>query len=179
MNRMHFQITSIVLFTGALVSCSPSLSTSTDKDYYEDLSVLRPIYASPENTVHQSVELPQSGQTGQESVELSEDFIAEFDITYRLDSLLDSVALNNQQIRYFQGYTIQVYTGNSREEANNAKALVYRILPSSRPAVSYDLPNYKVKVGKFNYRLEAQKDFAQIKREFPTAILVPQQFKID
>ena len=162
-----------------MTACSPALNTSTDKGYYEDLSVFRPIYATSENTDRQLVELLHTGESGQETSEITEDFKAEFDLTYKLDSLLDSVAINNQQLKFYQGYTIQVYTGNSRDEANQAKAVVYRVLPSSRPEVSYDLPNYKVKVGKFNYRLEAQKDFAEIKRKFPTAILVPQQFKID
>lgn len=177
MNRVRYVM--IFFLTALIAACSPLLNTSTDKDYYEDLSVFRPIYATSETTDRQLVELLNTGESELEPLEIPEEFKAEFDLTYKLDSLLDSVAINNQQLKFYQGYTIQVYTGNSRDEANQAKAVVYRILPSSRPEVSYDLPNYKVKVGKFNNRLEAQKDFAEIKRKFPKAILVPQQFRID
>ena len=156
-------------------ACSPTLKTGGSGDYHEDLSLLRPIYTIPDSNDDPEVELIQN-EIG--VVETGE-FHPEFDITQKLDSLLDTVAVNNQQIKYVQGYTIQVYTGNSQEEANEAKAKVYQSLPGSRPQVSYDLPNYKVKVGKYYYRLQAQKEFATIKKVFQTAILVPQQFRID
>ena len=157
-------------------SCSPSLTSGTSGDYYEDLSVLRPVYTMPETEEEPEVILgSESVDPGKESPEIE----PEFHITNKLDSLLDTIAVNNQKIRYIQGYTIQVYTGNSQDEANKAKAKVYQALPGSRPSVTYDLPNYKVKVGKYYYRLQAQKEFATIKKVFPSAILAPQQFRIE
>ena len=160
-----------------VLSCSPALNTQDGDGYYEDLSVLRPVYTVPEDQTEPEVELLDTSTPAQD--ETAPPLVTEFDITQKLDSLLDTLAINNQQIKYVQGYTIQVYTGSSQSEANEAKAEVYKLLPGSRPSVSYDLPNYKVKVGKYYYRLQAQKEFAVLKKEFPSAILAPQQFRIN
>ena len=159
-----------------ITDCSPSLRTSNAEDYYEDLTLLRPVYSVSEKQVDPEVELLQEST---ENNNVSGPFNPQFDITHKLDSLLDTIAANNRQIKFVQGYTIQVYTGNSQEEANDAKAKVYQALPGSRPTVTYDLPNYKVKVGKYYYRLHAQKEFAIVKKVFSSAILAPQQFRID
>lgn len=159
-----------------VTACATTTKTGSTSDYYEDLSVLRPVYSLPESDDDPEVTLSTETQLSDND---TLDFNPQFDITQELDSLLDTIAVNNQRIRYVQGYTIQVYTGSSQDEANEAKAKVYQALPGSRPQVTYDLPNYKVKVGKYYYRLQAQKEFAIIRKEFPTAILAPQQFRID
>ncbi len=157
---------------GAIVSCSPSLKPDAASDYYEDMTVLRPAIKKEDSvTADETLIPPGDPQPGLQPEPIP-------DITFRLDSLLDSVALNNRKKEFIQGYTIQVYTGNSSVEANDVKANVYRILPYSNPSVSYDLPNYKVKVGKFYHRLQAFKDYSAIKNKFPDAILVPQLFRI-
>ena len=157
---------------GTIVSCAPLLKPAVATDYYEDLTVLRPAFEKENTTAADEPITPP----GDPQPELYPDSVP--DITFMLDSLLDSVALNNRKKEFIQGYTIQVYTGNSRVEANDVKAHVYRILPYSKPQVSYDLPNYKVKVGKFYHRLQAFKDYSTIKKKFPDAILVPQLFRI-
>jgi len=158
----------LLILTLSLGACASLTKTPNSKqDYTEDLTVFRP-------PVVNSTEHPDS----EEPVEIIIPEEPEWDITYKLDSLLDSIAVNNQRQKYIQGYTIQVYTGSSRTDANDVRNEVFRILPGTRPKVTYDLPNYKVKVGKFFHRLEAQRDFADIKDRFKNAILVPQQFLI-
>ena len=47
------------------------------------------------------------------------------------------------------------------------------------PELVYNQPNYKVKVGKFLTRLEAQPLFTQLKKEFDNAIVAPERIYID
>ena len=152
-----------------LAGCASTSQTSSSSDeYHEDLSVYRPpVIFSMDTTTTEGSETP---------VDIPEPV---FDITHELDSLLDTLAINNQKQRYIDGYTIQVYTGNSRVDATEVRNAVFGILPGSDPTISYDLPNYKVKVGKYYQRLEAQRDFAAIKSHFNNTILVPQQFRIE
>lgn len=162
-----------------VAACSPATTTSSTNDYYEDITVYRPKYevqGSQAKPIANSIDSINIDSYPQMEAELDSSML---EISYKLDSLLDSIAVNNQQIKYYQGYTIQVYTGNSSDEANKVKSEVYRILPNSRPRVTYDLPNYKVKVGKYYNRLEANENFAMIRRKFGSAILVPQQFRIE
>jgi len=153
-------------------ACSQIISPAGTSKYHEDLSLLIP---DVDETGYQ---LAFSDKLTDEAIDTLM-VVPSGDITYEIDSLLDSIASNDQKKKFIQGYTIQVYTGGSRSEANFAQTTVYRMLPGSRPTLSYDLPNYKVKVGKFLHRIQAQKDFDIIKNELPAAILVPQQFAID
>ncbi len=163
----------VSLFSGFLINGCATTSkstTTTSEKYTEDLTVFRPPVIN---------EIPPEISSGEDSIVNLEDTIIAGDITYKLDSLLDSVSVNNQNKKFIQGYTIQVYTGNNRKLANDIKTQVYSILYGSRPTLSYDLPNYKVKVGKYYHRLEAQRDFESIKKVYRNAILVPQRFRID
>ena len=160
----------IVCLVFTTVRCGTTTKTTASaQSYSEDLTVFRPPVIANESleaidNEQEPAQIPQS---------------PEWDITYKLDSLLDSISVNNQKKKFIQGYTIQVYTGSSRKEANVAITDVYSILPGRKPKITYDLPNYKVKVGKFYHRLAAQRDFASIRRHYKNAILVPQQFSID
>lgn len=100
------------------------------------------------------------------------------DVTYRLNNLLDSMQVRNSEQKIIQGYTVQVYSGNSREAANEAKSLVYKLFPESRPETTYVQPNYKVKVGKYLNRVEAQKLFAKLKSDFPGALVIPEKVSL-
>ena len=93
-------------------------------------------------------------------------------------SFLDSISDRNQEIRHIQGYTVQVYNGTSREAAQWSENRIYQIMDDAEPKIRYVQPNFKVKVGQFTDRLEAQKVYAKLKKEFPNAIIIPERIKI-
>ncbi|MFO7719822.1 MAG: SPOR domain-containing protein [Gillisia sp.] len=67
-------------------------------------------------------------------------------------------------------YTIQLYYGNNNAASNVIKEFraKYNSMPSS---VVYETPNYKVWVGKFRNRLEADRALLKIKADFPSAFI--------
>ncbi|MBT8261614.1 MAG: SPOR domain-containing protein [Bacteroidia bacterium] len=75
------------------------------------------------------------------------------------------------------GYTIQLYYG----ELNKANSVIkkYRNLYAAWPAsIEYETPNYKVWVGNYSTRLEADRALIEIQREFSSAfILKPERKK--
>jgi hypothetical protein len=75
------------------------------------------------------------------------------------------------------GYTIQLYYGELNEA--NAKIKKYRSVYEAWPAsIEYETPNYKVWVGNFATRLEADRALLEIKNTFPAAfILKPERRK--
>lgn len=97
------------------------------------------------------------------------------DITADLDRYVDTLASINAQNPYLQAYTVQVYTGNDREAAYAAKEKVYRVMPDAEPRVSYDQPNYKVKVGVYRERLQAEKVYLKLHRSIPATIVIPER----
>ena len=166
---------------GLYFSCSgtgstPQKSNAYKVDYEEDLSVHRIAYAN------QAEEGIPSGSGIQPSIEArfpEAPVLVTNDITRDLDQLVDEVAKKNSYIKSIPGFTIQVFSGTSREMANQAKRQIYLVLPDAEPQIKYMQPNYKVQVGRFVDRLEAQKTFSIIKKEFPSALIIPDRIEIN
>ncbi len=95
-----------------------------------------------------------------------------------MERLLSQIAQTNERIVTAQGYRVQVYSGNSREEANAIKQRIYNKYPGVNVYISYAQPSFRVKAGDFLQRLEAQKLYARLKNEFPVALIVEDQINI-
>ena len=152
----------ILLFLGA---CKASTSTGPVGEYSEDLAIHRPIIQST-----QQDSLP-------DAVAKKEDYRAlEGHIKNELDSISKIALQQNKEGRFVEGHVIQVYSGNSREKANNARYRMSELFPDLNPRVSYHQPNFRVKAGKFINRLEAHRVYQQVKEDFPQALLIPERF---
>lgn len=156
-------VVSIVIF-GCKTS---SVTSSADAEKYkEDLAQLRPKYEKPKVIV-------DSAST--ETVKDYSDVVPKYHVTAKLNAVLDSIDVLRKDVRYIDGFTIQVYSGTNSEEARLARGKVYSILPESDPELKFDEPNFKVKVGKYYSRIEARKPYAQLKKKFSGAIIIPER----
>lgn len=153
------------------VACSPSItSVSKTGGYEEDLSVHRPTYNFSE----------EEQQNPTEVVELEKpNVVPTHHIKDELDSVMSAIILSKKNIRYINGYSIQVYSGNDRNKAAQVRETVMSISEGFEPKISYNQPNYKVKVGKYFSRIEANKDLVALKNEFRQALLVPDKIPIE
>lgn len=162
---MH-KLAIILLIVLYAVGCSPKLATNVStEDYTEDVSAFRP-----------KVE-PLDVETGDQedtSMEKEPYVPPTHDINEEMSALMDSIVIHNRDKMYLT-YTIQVYIGRSREEANQVRENVYRVLPEVKPELIYRQPSYKVNVGNFVDRVEAYQTLTALKRKFPAAMLVPQR----
>jgi hypothetical protein len=160
-----------------LAGCITKPAYMSSVDYDEDLSVYRLNYT---DSVKVKESKNQSSSTEAETITYNTPNIKpSHDVTSSLNVFLDSVAQRNRQYDYYTGYTIQVYSGQERQKATETKDDVYMVLPDAKPAVHFESPFWKVKVGKFYNTIEAQKTFVKIKAEFPNAIIVPEKFKLN
>ena len=69
------------------------------------------------------------------------------------------------------GFRVQVFFG-SREEALRLKGEFLQLYPDQKAFVSYQAPNFKLRVGNFRNQLDAEKFLHAIKEEFPSAYVV-------
>jgi hypothetical protein len=177
MNLRTLCLISLIPLVGA---CSSKVGTSTSKTntsgkYHEDLSVWRPKGTDTDTTKRKS---PTATDNTQVSVKSREYVEAKFAVNEPLDAVLDSISRINKAIGFIDGYTIQVYSGLKREDALNAKKQLSNSLPDVDAEVQYLQPNFRVRVGKYYDRFNAQKDYALVKRYFPNAILIPERLPI-
>jgi len=146
-----------------MVNCSPKLASTGDtKDYVEDVSTFRPSVPDLES---EAIEKSNDG------VERGPYVAPTHDINDEMSVIMDSVIVHNREKTYIT-YTIQVYIGRSREEANQIREQVYRVMPDEKPNLAYKQPSYKVTVGKYYDRIEAYRTLNKLREEFPGAGLV-------
>lgn len=165
----------VIAILGGCSSAKPSTTATVSQNskYSEDLTALRP-----------KVEAVATGSDNKNPVEPDAKRAApyvepKYAVNKRLDTILDSIDRINVQRNFIDGFTIQVYTGMKREEALNAKKELASTLPDLQTEVQYAQPNFRVKAGKYFSRIEAQKDFNDVKKLFPAAIVIPDKVAIN
>lgn len=87
------------------------------------------------------------------------------------------VALN-QVKRTMPGYRVQIYFGPQRAKANEVKTDFLKIFPKTGAYLSYQQPNFKIRVGDFKTRLEAMKFLKEIQSLYGTSFLVKDEVKL-
>ena len=65
-----------------------------------------------------------------------------------------------------QGYRIQIFSGANRRDAYNLQARFQAEYPGVRTYISYKTPDFKVHVGDFRTRLEAEKQVQDMKYKY-------------
>lgn len=92
----------------------------------------------------------------------------------RLDVLLKKY--RNVQlgvIRSGQGYRVQIYNGNDRVKANDIRVDFIRRFPGIRTYLTYVQPQFRVKVGDFRTRADAQQLYDQVTAVYTPCMIVP------
>jgi len=74
--------------------------------------------------------------------------------------------------RFVPGYRIQIINTNDRAKAMDAKTRVYQEFPELKAYLMWKAPFYKLKVGNFKDRKEADEYLLNIQRIFPTGVYV-------
>ena len=71
------------------------------------------------------------------------------------------------------GFRICIYNGSNREEAMLLKQKFIRTESKYKNYISYSRPYYKIKIGDFENKKIAAKEFKKISKEYPNAFIVP------
>ena len=81
-------------------------------------------------------------------------------------------SLSNQSVRKrAAGYRIQVYFSSSRQGRNEARSRAREVAlkyPHYRTYISYVAPQWRLRIGDFKSKVEAQKALRKVKRSFPS-----------
>ncbi len=165
-STQSFVIVLLISLVGVISCKSTKPTTSQVTTYDEDLSYLRPVATDQID--------PEDESIAETTVE-KPDIVPQYHIKSELDSVLSTIRASRSEIEFLNGFTVQVYSGNNREQANEIKTQVYETFEEYEPEISYIQPNFKVKIGKFFDRLEANKVYTRVKAEFPKAIVIPER----
>ena len=134
------------------------------KPYYEDLSRLRPVFKN---------------EPSSDTVKPREWVEATHTVNKSVDALLDSIDSFYRNSGIANGFTIQVYSGQKKQDALNAARLVQEAVSVLKPDVEFIQPKFRVVAGRYFTRVEAQRDWYVLHRTFPDAIIIPVKFDLN
>ena len=80
-------------------------------------------------------------------------------------NIADAMELKKEIARTESAFQVQIYNGNITE-ANKSKYKQYPVL------LTFESPNYKVRLGSFRTRLEAEKKLVEIKKSYPASFVI-------
>jgi hypothetical protein len=76
------------------------------------------------------------------------------------------------------GFRLQIYFGSSRQAAYDAQSKFVNEFPETPTYISYVEPNFKVQVGDFRTRLEAQKLESELTGMFSSFFIIPTKINL-
>ena len=98
---------------------------------------------------------------------------SQINMSTEIEKLLEKFISINKSKGGIEGYCVQIYLGNDRERARKVKHVFMRKYPEIIP-ISYERinPNWKVRVGQFRTKLEAEKLKNEIIKNYPHCYIV-------
>ena len=81
------------------------------------------------------------------------------------------IQLKKEVARTESAFQVQIYNGNITE-ANKIMLAAKNTFKQYPALLSFESPNYKVRIGSFRTRLEAEKNLIEIKKTYPAAFVI-------
>ena len=99
-------------------------------------------------------------------------------VVLHADPRINTVLKNQHtvQVGYIysgKGYRVHIYCGNDRLKANEIKIDFIRRYPTTHTYLTYIQPQFRVKVGDFKTRAEAEKLYDETNSLYGASIIVP------
>lgn len=96
----------------------------------------------------------------------------------KVQQLVERHKTVNADKKSMQGYRIQLYYGANRKEAIMLKAIFLREYPETDVYLIYQQPNFKVRMGDFKTKFDADRFFKKIKDDYPACFIVPDNINL-
>jgi hypothetical protein len=157
----------LTVLSGCKRNLTPTKSSLEDEQMYnykEDLSLVRPKYEP------RPVEKDARAPTPPASKYLPQDEPPH--INAKVELVIDKIAAKNKAKTSERGYRIQIFSGNNRSEYEQARGYVLQYFPSLETYVSYSQPTYKLKVGDFLSKADAESFLSSLQPRFVAAKII-------
>lgn len=154
------------LFLFLFLFCVGTFSFA-QKKFTDNLAPSRPQYDYQKPTVKSIVYLPAEKEIN---------IKPKRHITKRLNDFLDGKPEGG--IQTVNGYRIMLISDRDRKKVEEAKARASQIFKNEEIRLVYEQPFYRVKMGKFVSKQDADDAKRQARKHFEEAIVVPDKIKI-
>lgn len=103
---------------------------------------------------------------------------------FEMDSAIEAQLAKKKELNKLkpatvEGFRVQVYAGNSRQQALQIRTDVLAANPDFAAYLIYKQPTFRVRVGDFKTRYEAQKLLNELKSIYPASFIVPDEVLVN
>ncbi len=163
--NLHIFVLLCLFGLGGCLKRVPQASTKDQQKiayYAENLSGVRPVVnGTSEVTPTEKV----AKKPSQKHLEPQSD-------NQKIENALAQLAKKNEKITDAQGYRLQIFTGNQRTDFELAKSYILQYFPELELYESYSQPTYRLKVGDFMKKADAERYYANLVGRFSTAKII-------
>jgi hypothetical protein len=103
--------------------------------------------------------------------------IVRIESSAHIDEMVAQKKDYNKTVETFQGYKIQIYYG-SEKECYEIKDEFSSLFPDISTSIIFSTPQWKLQVGNYRTRLEADHEMVTIKKEYPAAIVLATEIEM-
>ena len=107
----------------------------------------------------------------------TEDGTVRIESSAHIDQMLAQKKNYNKSLEKFQGFKIQIYYG-SEKECYEVKEEFKSLYPDIATSIIFSTPQWKLQIGNYRTRLEADHAMVSIKKEYPSAIVLATEIDI-
>lgn len=157
----------LTVLSGCKRNLTPTKSSVEDQQIYnyeEDLSLVRPKYEPHLVEKGAPAPIPPASKYVPQDEPLH--------INAKVELVIDKIATKNKAKTSERGYRIQIFSGNNRSEYEQARGYVLQYFPSLETYVSYSQPTYKLKVGDFLSKADAESFLSSLQSRFVAAKII-------
>lgn len=103
--------------------------------------------------------------------------IVRVETSAHVDEMLAQKKEYNKSIDSFDGYKIQIYYGTEKK-CYEVKEEFDLLFPDTETVIIFSTPQWKLQVGNYKTRLEADHAMVNIKKEYPAAIVLATEIEL-
>ena len=96
----------------------------------------------------------------------------------KVDSLVEKNIEHNKSLNGIQGYRVQLFFGSERKAATDAKTKFLQLMPLEEVYLIYQQPYFKVRVGDFRTKIEAEAMYRKLLTDFDKAFIIPDKINL-
>lgn len=90
----------------------------------------------------------------------------------RIDKVSEELSGGESKKPMIRGYRIQVVSSSTKSDVDGARGRFVKKYPKHKTYMNYKPPNYRLRVGNFRTKLDAEKFQNQILKDFPNTLII-------
>ncbi len=104
--------------------------------------------------------------------------VVQIETSAKIDEIIAKKKQFNKSLKEVNGYKIQLFYGNEKN-SHKIKEEFEALFPEIDAVIIFSSPQWKVQIGNYRSRLEADRNLVAIKKEYSGAIVIASEIELE